>query len=415
MKKILAFCAVLLVGFQVSGQIPRRYFELGVDVDAGAANNYFGLLDVINPERVIKIDLDKLPVKNGLGLDVNAGVKTFLNFQGRGEHKVGFGLYAGVDALVYANIPGKIMELMVKGNAGAQSISTDIAAGASIFADLGIEAHAKFGKLTLGVSPAVYVPVIYVPKPSAKIVLDTADAVSGEFHIESNVYTPISLQEYRDSLVSSGSFGTFEISPWTILEGRGFDLSLTAEYELLPVLDLGGAVSRIPLMPAVLNYRMHDRMGYSFNRGEDKVGLIEMIEGDFDFDSIFTEEALETSYDDAAAFRVFRPLSFDMYLQYKPLKTKSIILKPNFGFSVLTVYEKTCFNFGLEGKLDWKNFVSLTLRSGLRDRVWQHDAAVMLNFRVLEFDIGVGLQSQDFVESFRIEGAQVDIGVRLGF
>ena len=158
MKKTLLFCMVLCLGFQVYGQIPRRYFELGVDVDVGAANNYLGLLDVLNHEKKIKINLDLLPVKTGLGLDVDAEFKAFMNVQTRSKHEVGFGFYVGVDAAVYGNLPGEIMELVSRGNANNQSFSCDINAGASVFADLGIEAHAKFGKLTLGLSPAVLFP-----------------------------------------------------------------------------------------------------------------------------------------------------------------------------------------------------------------------------------------------------------------
>jgi hypothetical protein len=417
MKKILLFCAVLLVGFQAYGQIPPRYFEWGLDFDAEFANNYIGLTDILNPEKKVKIDLDLLPIDQGLSLDVDMGFRTFLNVQTRGKHEVGFGLSVGLDVDMYGTFPGEIMEFLSKGNAGARSFSGDIATGASIFADLDLEAHAKFGKLKLGLSPAMFIPVVYVPKPSGKIVLDTTDAVSGEFFIDAYVYVPVPLAELQGSPDSPGDMGSFMnslmINPWTILDARGFDLSLTAEYELLPVLDLGGSVSHIPLLPAYLGYGMHAHMAYRFNN--EGLGILDMLEDDFDFDELFTEEALETTYNDNAAYRVFRPLSFDVYVQYKPLKTKSIILKPNFGFSVLTVYEKALFNFGLEGKLDWKNFVSLTLRSGLRERVWRHEAAFMLNFRVLELDVGVALQSQGFKDSFKIKGAQAVVGVRLGF
>jgi hypothetical protein len=415
MKKILLFCAVLLMGFQAYGQIPPRYFELGIDADVGAANNYLGLLDVLNPEKTIKIDLNQFSVKNGLSFDADVDAKVFMNVQTRGKHKVGFGFYVGLDTTIYSNLPGAIMEFFSKGNASTQSFSDEIGAGASVFADLGLEAHAKFGKLTLGLSPAMFIPVVYAPKPSGKIMLDTANTINGEFSIETDVYTPISMEELRSSLDLDSFMDSFMENPWAVLDARGFDLSLTAEYEVLPQLDLGGSVGHIPLMPASLRYRMHDRIAYSFNRNGESLGILDMIDEDFDFESIFTEEALETSYDDNASYGVFRPLSFDVYLQYKPLKTKSIILKPNVGFSVLTIYEKTLFNFGLEGKLDWKNFLSLTIRSGLRERFWRHEAALMFNFRVVELNVDVGLQSQDFIGSFKIQGAKVAIGLRMGF
>jgi hypothetical protein len=409
MKKTLLFCAALVLGLQLYGDIPPRYFEFGFDLDAGAANNYLGLTDVLNPEKKIKVDLNLLPVDKGLGLDAIVEFQTFLRGQGRGKHKVGFGLSVGLEADVYTLFPGTLMEFLSKGNAGIQSFSEGLDAGASVFAGVAIETHAKFGKLTLGLSPALFIPVAYAPKPSGKIALDTSSALKGEFFVDADVYTPISIEGLIDSS------GSFEINPWAILEARGFDFSLDAEYELLPALDLGVSVSHIPLAPALLNYRMHAHTAYSFNQNGDAWGILDILEDDFNFDDVFTEEALEMTYDDNAAFRVFRPLDFDFFIRYKPLKTKSIILKPNFGFSVLTVYEKACFNAGLEGKLDLKNCLSLTIGSGYRDRFWRHDVALMFNFRVIEVNIAVSLQSQSFKDSFEIKGARVFAGLRLGF
>ncbi|MDR1277765.1 MAG: hypothetical protein LBK02_03355, partial [Treponema sp.] len=405
---------VLCLGFQLYGDIPPRYVELGLDLDMGAANNYIGLMDVFTPDRKITIDLDLLPVNSGFSLNVNAEAKPFfLNIQTRGKHEVGFGLYVGVEAAVYSNLPGDVMSLLSKGNTGLSSFSGDIAAGASVFADVGLEAHARFGKLKIGLSPALYIPVVYAPKPSIRFMVDTGETIKGEAAIDASVYTPVSLEDLLED--SPGSSG-FTLDPWALLEARGFDFSLSAEYEVLPVLDAGGLVKHIPLMPAVLSHRMNAYTAYSFNQGDDSKGILDMLDDDFDFDDMFTAEELEMSYSDDASLRVFRPMTFDFYVRYKPLSSNAVVLKPNIGFSVLTIYEKAGFNFGLECELNWKNFVSLAVRTGYWERLWQHRVAIMLfNLRAFEVNVGVGLQSQDFVSSFKISGANVAVGIRLGF
>jgi hypothetical protein len=411
MKKILLFCVVLCLGFQLYGDIPPRYFEWGLDLDVGAANNYAGLTDVFNPQKEITVDLNLLPVDSGFSVDVNTKVKTFFNFQGRGKHEVGFGVSVGVEALAYANLPGAIMAFLSQGSAGDSSLSGDLAAGASVFADVTLDTRARFGKLKIGLSPAVYVPVMYAPKPSVRFTLDTGEAITGEASVDASVYTPLSLENLlEDSPESSGSF---TIDPWAILEGRGFDFSLAAEYAVLPILDAGGLVSHIPLMPAVLTHKLGATAAYHFNPGSK--GILDMLDDDFEFDEIFSAEDLEMGYFDDVSFPVFRPMTFDFYARYKPLSSDAIVLKPNIGFSVFTIYGKPSFNFGLEGELNWKNFLSLTLRTGLWEHIWQHRAAIMFNFRVLELDVGLGLQSQDFAGSFQIQGANVVVGVRLGF
>jgi hypothetical protein len=74
-----------------------------------------------------------------------------------------------------------------------------------------------------------------------------------------------------------------------------------------------------------------------------------------------------------------------------------------------------CFNAGLEAQLNLKRIFSLALGTGYREKIWRHSFGLMLNLRVIQLDLGVSLQSQDFVGSFRVQGAGAVVGLRFGF
>ncbi|MDR1058775.1 MAG: hypothetical protein LBL43_04430 [Treponema sp.] len=84
------------------------------------------------------------------------------------------------------------------------------------------------------------------------------------------------------------------------------------------------------------------------------------------------------------------------------------------GFSVLTVYG-ACFNMDVTARANWKNFVSLDLSTGYRERIWRNKVLLAFNLRAIELDLGVGLQSQSFLRSFTLRGLNAAMGLRLGW
>jgi hypothetical protein len=427
MKKTLLCCLLAAVLLPLYAEKPKRYVEFGVDVDAAVANNYLGFFDFFNKEQTIVIDPSGLS-DSGLLVNGAAESEVFLNIN-FGE-KFGLGFFAGFDVTMYSGLSGEFFRFLAEGNAKMRDFTVTTSAGASVFADAGLKTRFKFGKLSLDVSPAAYIPILYIPPPRMSYRLDTTEGIKADIHIQAEGYTPLSLNNLFDFSDSGGSGSggngddpvkdfSFSVDDvWHILEAWGLDLSLGAEYALSPRWDLGGSIASIPLYPATLRHSINYQFDYTVDLFGEK-DLIEMMkDGEFEFE-VDSPEMTDPVFSDDLAFRVFRPLRFDFYVEYKPLSTNLIVLKPDIGFSALTVYgyeaSGMCFNAGLEAQLNLKRIFSLTLSSGYRERLWSQGAAIMLNLRVFQLDLGLSLQAQDFVDSFRLKGLRAAVGLRFGF
>jgi hypothetical protein len=424
MKKILLCCLLLSFLMPLQAEKPKRYGEFGFDVNAGAANNFLGLSDVFNAERTIVLDPGKMP-GDGFWLNTSAETRFFLNVN-MGE-KYSLGLFMGVDVAVYGNLSSELFKFLSEGNENMRDFTGTAAAGGSVFVDAGIKTRAQFGKLIIGLTPAVYVPVVYIPPPVIRYHLDSGEHPKADVTVDVNAYTPISIEGVSGFTGSSsdnndsGSSGFTTADIWNALDARGFDFSLDVEYLFLPKLDLGGSITNIPLVPAVLRRHMNYHFNYEIDPFTDSdTGEIRDWRDFFDngFD-IKNPEMEDPVFADDASFSVFRPLRFDFYALYRPFTVKWLVLKPHIGFSALTIYgydvDGMCFNAGLEARLNLKRIFSVSLGTDFREKLWRHSLGLMLNLRVLELNLGVNLQSQDFVGSFSLEGAGVFLGLRIGF
>jgi hypothetical protein len=422
-KRIFFCCLFLSVLASLWAEKPRRYVEFGVDVDAGAANNFIKLSDVFNEEQTIVIDTAKLS-ELGLRLGVAAEAEGFFNIN-FGE-KFGLGFFAGVELSLYTDIYKDLFQLISAADAGSEDLTATMSAGASAFADVGLRTIFKSGKLSFGFSPAAYVPLLYMPPPEVSARINTSSGIKVDAVVNAGVYTAVPLDKFLDvsSFSSSGgsgggqtgdvSFGMNDI--WGALEGWGLDASFDAEYACNPRWDLGASVGNLPLYPARLRYGAQFQTTYPLDFETDEL-LADLLAGN-EID-LPPPDQMDITFSDDLAFQVFRPLRFDFYAAWKPFSTNLIVLRPNIGFSALTVYgyegDKMCFNAGLEAQLNLKRVFSLALTTGYREKIWHHGLGLMLNLRVLQLDLGVALQSPDFAGSFRIQGAGVVVGLRLGF
>jgi hypothetical protein len=128
------------------------------------------------------------------------------------------------------------------------------------------------------------------------------------------------------------------------------------------------------------------------------------------------------SVDDMTPFsngdkKVLRPLRLDVYTVYTPFKMDwlRLSLKPSLGFSLLTVYDTMCFNAGLRTEFKLVNMFGLTWDFRYREQIWLNKLDLMLNFRALELDFGIGFRSLNFPDVFAAKGFFASCGFRLGF
>ncbi|MDR1955593.1 MAG: hypothetical protein LBQ30_01910 [Treponema sp.] len=387
---------------------PRRYVELGFQLESGFANNYLGYRDIFNDDKIIRLNFNEMGVYDfNLAADVSA--QTFLNIQGA---TFSVGLSAGLEGLAYGSVSKSLFALLSRGNRSGLS-KTELAFGGGLFADAGFTFERQFGKLRFLVNPAIFLPVVYIPKPDISLSVRTLSndvSISGKLAME--VYSPIRLGEGEEfgidtsnlsELMGSGALGT--------------DISLGAEYALTSFLDAGLLLSHIPLGSSRLHSQAQVSATFGFNNGtgEDEGSLFDqLLNGNID--EILNIEDPTVLYDQGKVIFVSRPLRFDLYAHIRLLGKNFLVLRPNAGLSLFTLYGSLpCFNAGLEGQINLGRLLSINGGSAYRELLWKHHLALTLNLRLVELNLGLNLRSQELAESFKLSGLGVSFGLRAGF
>ncbi|MDR2495138.1 MAG: hypothetical protein LBD24_07950 [Spirochaetaceae bacterium] len=394
--------AVVLAGLSLApgyAEKPHRFVEIGVDARGGAANNLIGLTDMLKKHIVFDTSAMKEDfMEEGLTLNTDVLTNVFLNVN-IGE-AWGFGLSMGVSGGIYGNVPASMLHFIAEGNADNPSPRGDISAYGGVFADANLNVHTKIKRLKLGFTPALFVPLVYIPKSSINYRLEDQDSLLFTTNGEINVYSAISLENLDDLEITDSLIVDL------LSKTRGFDLSLNAEFAVIPnIFDLGLDVTHIPIVPATLEYRMNVTADFVID-GSD---LISGNSLDIDL-----EDKINTDYSAGHSYNVSRPLRFDLYSNIYPFKKEIFTLRPNIGFTVLTPSKEPFFNAGLDMRLNlWRVFY-FHLGTGYDETIWKHEAGFAFNFRVLELIVEAGLRSQDFLSSFQLKGFSAGVGVRFG-
>jgi hypothetical protein len=380
----------------------RRWFEVGFDAGVGVANNFVGVSDILKQN--IIIDMTKIGTeinKNGISLGFNVDADVFINMNF--VEKWGFGLFSTVSGSVNLNLPKSIFTLVSEGNINQHSQSGSITAFGGIFADAGVDIHArplKDNKLKVSLIPAAFLPIMYIPKASVgfKLSADNALAVTTE-EADINVYAPVPLKG-----LINGDFSDISTDMNGYMDQLGFDLSLAGEYALFPFLDVGASVKNIPIVPSELKNRMNIHVAET-----EVINVDGLLGGDIpeveipEYDSVY----------DTTSYKVKRPMRFDIYGMLKPFSRDLFIFKPDIGVTFLTPDETPHFNFNLEAQLNTPVII-LHASTGYEELLWRHRVLFGLNLRLVEIDIGLDLRSQDFLQSFKMSGAGVTVGARVG-
>jgi hypothetical protein len=403
MKKIFTAALVFVSSFTLwAWEMPSRYFELGLDFEFGAANRSLTWGDIFNSAETGKIDLNKLE-NDDFSLDFLTKGNFFINVQTRGKYKIGVGIFSGFENNLFAALPQETMDLLINGDNNASLLEGGVSIGGSIFTDIGIRGTATINKWKFTVSPAVFIPLFYMTEPNICYSLTNGNPFSGIIIAKADVYTAFTMNDGLNLTMEDA------------LAPKGFDISADLSYQLFPFLDLGGTVAHIPIVPAHMSRGQRIDKIYTVNQSGKTVQ--ELIDND-ELGSLLSPEPGE---DDLVSFSdgnqmVFRPLRFDGYAVYKPFRDQlRLSLKPSIGLSFFTVHNKVYFNAGLETEFKFANMLGLTWDFRYREQIWLNKLGLILNFRILELDLGAGFRSPDLPGVFMGRGLYASCGVRLGF
>jgi hypothetical protein len=378
----------------------KRVFELKLlDLDVGFGNNLVGLGDILKKEIIIDLNkmnnsIDDNGARLNMGLDatpIRIGINPTQRWGG------GFG--ADMSGRFDLTIPKELLNLIAEGNENKPKSEGEFVISAGAFYAIELNLHGTLpilnGKLTIGLDPAYFTPLLYIPRSGINYTLDTDDKLMLSAGGKFRAYTPINTKE-----MSGGDF----------FSSGGVDFSLSAEYALFSRLDLGFSISHIPLVPATLD------KGFEFTIADTEIINLEDI-NNIDLDDLIKNPEITGNEDFVSlpAIEVFRPMRFDFYNIFRPLKTDLLSVRPNIGFTILNANEEVYLNMGTRVTLDLARIFAVYLDSGLEEGMWRHKFGFELNLRAFELDLEAAIRSQNYLASWTGSGASVKFAIAFGW
>ncbi len=425
-KKLFAIAlASILTVATVNAEInpSKRYVEIGLDLSLAAMQNAFRITDIMKKDLVIDLtELSRQLPDNGFSANLGMDTKAYISFNFK---KFGFGAYAQVTSNFALGLSKDIFVFLGEGFSAGQESTTAVSTGLEAYAEVGVPVRLKFGNWTVKATPAVYVPVIYIPQPTASITVKAED--DGTINATANADFAIYSIVDTSSAFAGGTFTGFEgilsqlqqldISS-TIFGMGGFDLGVNLDYAVSSSFDLG-AYAHIPIKPAELNYKTSGNVTFTASVDPILTGLTQNGSLNYSFEGP-TFSGIQTSQ---VAYAVNRPFRLGAELAWRPFGGKNwFVLNASGGVAATNPFGedfnwKTSLYPEYEVSADLTLFyvLGLTAKSSYRDRMFSQSVGVRINMRILELDVTVGSSSADFLKSWYLAGASAYAGIRLGF
>jgi hypothetical protein len=391
----------------------RRYFEFGVNnVGAGFANNFLGVGDIFRKQITINRELFEKIKTDGFMMDFEVDTGAFINVNARNW---GFDITASTAGDVSFGAPKSLFTLLSEGNTNLHSSNGTFSVYGAVYAETAVDIHARFLKskqLKISVIPSMFIPLMYIPKNgfSYNLIVER-DRVSFSVDGALDVYAPFSL----DALMNDPD----SVEYMSILDAKGFDLSLNAEYDVFKDrydwLTVGFNVKSIPLAASTLQYRARVSLAekpWNIIDTDDLMGGLTSGDDDW-FNAPSGDDIVIDSVEGEMAVR--RPLRFDLYSNIKPFGTKLMVVRPSIGWTAAyTLDREMHFNYSLTAELNTPVFL-LHLFTAYDELVYKHGLMIGLNFRIIELDVGVDVRSRDFIQSLDLNGVRAWVSARVGF
>jgi hypothetical protein len=382
----------------------RRLFEFGL-LDL----NFSGVLDGVDLFGGLGFDPAKLDTLN-VELDI---LTTPLYFRIPVGNVFDLDVFTGADVDVKLNLPQKTIDALkdiesltdtnniadlgayiakIKNMGG---ISGGMSAGASAFTEFGVGVSKTFlnNRLWVRAAPSLFFTLFYMKQSSISM---TGYTEGTKFGLKA---------EGSMHLYSAWDLKNGDVNPFA---GPGLDITLESCYALWPILDLGLLISHIPIAPSKLTHRMTvavDGLSMFFDTNDPKSILT--------FDAPDLDNMI-TSGDDSS-LSVIRPVRFDIYGLVKPFRSLLLVVRPNIGATVNTIFADAVFNWGLTVQYNASNIFSAFIGTGLTESVWSQRAGIALDFRVFELDLAVALAGATFTESWSGNGLILSTALKFGF
>jgi len=406
MKRTIATLLILAVAGLSAFALdePHRIVEFGTDFSGGFSNNYFTLGSFFNEDQTLVLDFNDIAESVATdGFCLGGEVGTKILFGVNIPKLFGVQLYVSLDGSTISSIPASLFDLIANGNSLTEANSGAFTLGGSLYLTIGAEAVARVGPIDLTVRPEYFMPIIYVDKPTASYSFgaDENGVFSAKGSVDASLYSIVPFNDLTGGVDVNTMLNN-------LLASGGVDVFIGAEYQLMPMLDLGASLEGIPLVPARLSSRAHVTASFDWVME----GLLNsLLAGNFAAPTL--DGPVVTN--DTNAISVYRPFKLGAYASWRPLfSSKLLTLEPSLALAV-TPTPTMYVDCGLTGRLKLAEVLLVEVGSHCEDLVWRESLTVGLNLRVSEIILEVSSCSPSFVRSFMGSGFGFSIGTRFGF
>jgi hypothetical protein len=373
----------------------NRTFEYGLNINAGFANDFIPATEFF--KKTVVVDVSEL--EKGLRLDAGARI-TPLIFNLNWEDRWGGGLFVALEAAANMDISGNMVGFK-------RTDEDNFGVGGAVFLDIGT--HAFFylplfsQKIKVKVSSSGFIPLAYVePGLTYRFITGSNGYIKAGVDYDMRIYTAFDAQ-LLDKSVGDGL--------QNLDASLGIDLGIGAEYPLYSWLDVGVEMTHLPFIPAVLKHYMY-LTGYA---GIETDNIVNDLQNNSD--SLFqSPDDIKPEYGNGEK-KVLRPFKMVLYGDYRPLNNSRLLsVIPVLGFAINPLYvQPGSIEIGAKARCNLANLFITTLGIGYYDRMWKNSLDFTLNFRAVEFAIGVASQSQNFAKSWQGAGIDLNLGLKFGW
>ncbi len=428
MKKLiltLGLGALLLSSLAAEIDKPKRWFELGMDVDASVSENLMGLTEVMQKELVI--DLPKIYKDMGPGgfkLNLAAHPSFFMNFFIKGW---GVGLQTDVDFSTGFGISSEFFRLLAEGNELGEertiSFNLNMQSFISQSASLGFDVAGFRVKVT----PSYFVPLLYLPDPHAALTYRTDEdgKIYASLDAGLSVYSfvPVELEEgdtIQEAMEKLGNMDSDLVLgnlKDVIARGGGFNLSASVQYPLFDFLDLG-AYTTVPIVPG----RLFNKVSAGMTFSAESDGIMNGLLGGKSMDETFPVEGpnIQNPVAEKCEYKVSKPFRLGVEASWRPIGNWFVV-HPMLGLAMRNpvgsegfAWDRVYPEYRIALDMTFLYVLGVNVTTEYIDQVFAHSIGLSLNTRVLELDASVGISGADFFKSFTIRGLQANVGVRIG-
>lgn len=433
MKRVVGLLAsfILFISSSFAGAadfFDHRIFEIKLNVPVNVSNNTLTIADFLQ-EQVI-IDLKELyngMPKKGFDatIDVMPSAAITLDFK-KGLH---FGVSAGIDVFANAGISKDLFRFIAKGNQLNEDFKVSVDSYADVFAftqlDIGFNLKEKF---TILVQPALFASLAHAVTTDSYVMAKSGENNSYNLIMKGNmdIYSSVPLNE--EFFGDSGAMVNKLMNG--LAPSLGFDLGGKVSYKLTDFLTLSGSV-RVPITPSHLNTKtsisfdkdMTFSLDSLMNKKEEGSEEGGNSEGEGASEPQEVEETGSTSIFSepvSVQYYINRPMKFAVSAEFSPFSwlmkyygTLGIGIKHPFAESRSESYFYLDYLIGT--KISLVNIISLYLSTERTDEIFKHKATLALNFRLVEIDAGIALESANLQTSFKGSGLGAFVTACIGF